>query len=111
MDSDPWENPRERRRDREYVTHHELRVALQPLFNQKARVEPALRFFDAMRLLGLEELLPMMLKEQRVHEVLRQVGDTNWKRLRNWGIAIAAIYGSVTTVGSLVGIGHVLRWW
>lgn len=91
----------ERRRGDEFVTHTELRSALQPLFDLKNRTEPPLRFYEAMRMLGVEELLPVLLKDERTREVLRQITTDRWKRWRNIAV-IVGILASITMVLDLV---------
>ncbi len=91
----------ERRRDNEYVTYAELRRALQGLFDQKARTEVALRFFEGMRLLGLEELLPLMLKDERTRQILSGLSTASLARWRRRAI-VAGVLSAFVLLASFV---------
>lgn len=104
---------RERRRGDidpdDFITYRDLRSALQPLFDQKARVEPALRFFEAMRLMGLEELLPDLLKEERTRQVLRSVSTASWKRWTRLFAVAGGVFVLLQIVEAVIVIAAVLK--
>jgi hypothetical protein len=91
----------ERRRNNEFVTHAEMRRAVQPLYDLKGRVEAPLRFYEAMRMLNLETLLPELLKDEQAKQILKEVHNTNWESVQRWALLIGAI-ASIAMIGQIV---------
>jgi hypothetical protein len=65
----------------------------------RIRAEPMLEFFERMQDLGLERLLPDILKAANARSVVIALGDTRWRRLARWGIVFAA-FAALATIAS-----------
>jgi hypothetical protein len=103
----------ERRRgnlDRDdFATYAEMREALQKLYDHKARSEPWLRFWESMRLLKVEELLPQVLKDENVREVLRQASSGHWRRWTRLAIAVGILASFATLTSMALDVWVVLH--
>jgi hypothetical protein len=83
----------------DFITHRELREAFK-------RLEEPLDFFEQMDRVGLKELLPELLKDERTRQVLKQVSGANWTKWRNRLIIVGALLAIMQIVE--VGLGVIV---
>lgn len=94
----------ERRRNHEYVTYEELRRVLGPIYERHRRADRAFAFYELMIPLGLEKLLPVLLRNEQVREALAEAAAGRWGRRTRAIVALGAVYGAITAVGSTIAI-------
>ena len=100
----------DRRRDHELVTYGELRAILEPIFERQRRAEPAYKLWVELIPLGVEELLPQILRDARVRQVLAGVAEGRWKRWGQVSLVAGILYVSLTVIGSALAILRTAGW-
>lgn len=92
----------DRRRPKEFITRAEFREFY-------GRVKVPLEFYEEMTELGVNELLPQILKDERTRQVLALLAQKRWKRWVRVSVVIGIGYAAVTLIGSVVALAQLLH--